>query len=36
MKDMLDVYKNVIEQHIKDYYVNNDFYWFEWTNRTFN
>lgn len=37
MKDMIDVYKNIIEQHIKDHYNNNnDFYWFEWTNQTYN
>lgn len=28
MEDRINIFKNVVEQHIKDYYGDNDFCWF--------
>lgn len=39
MKDMIDIYKNIIEQHIADYYNKddeNDFVWDEFTHPILN
>ena len=39
MKDMIDIFKNVVEQHIADYYDKddeNDFIWNEFKNPTLN
>lgn len=39
MKDMIDIFKNVVEQHIADYYNKddeNDFIWNEFKNTALN